>query len=225
MRKKGDSLNKHSVVSEKRLLRARFSAIRKTTANYLTQPIIRLLAKTRMTPNDLTWLGFGLTIGATALILSGHLFAAGFVVLAAGFFDMLDGALARGTNQVTRFGSVLDSTLDRVAEAMLFLGILAFYALNTNPHSTMIILLASIAMIASFLVSYVRARTEGVGLECKVGLLTRAERVAVLVLGLLLSQIDYVLIITLVIIAILSLITTSQRLVYVRQQTKKTKTH
>ncbi len=216
-----DSLNKQSVSPEKRLLQARFSAIRKTTAEYLTQPFVQLLAKTRMTPNGLTWLGFGLTIGAATLIYSGYLFAAGFIVLAAGFLDMLDGALARGTNQVTRFGSILDSTLDRMAEAVLFLSILAFYVLNANPHSTTTILLAGIAMITSFLVSYVRARAEGTGLKCEVGLLTRAERVMVLVLGLLLSQINYALIIALVIITILSLITVKQRLVYVWRQARK----
>jgi CDP-diacylglycerol--glycerol-3-phosphate 3-phosphatidyltransferase len=166
-------------------------------------------------------LGFGLTIGAATLIFSGYLFAAGFIVLIAGFLDMLDGALARGTNQVTRFGSILDSTLDRIAEAVLFLSILTFYVLNANPHSTTIILLAGIAMITSFLVSYVRARAEGTGLKCEVGLLTRAERVMVLVLGLLLSQINYALIIALVIIAILSLITVKQRLVYVWRQARK----
>ena len=198
--------------------------MRKTAAGYLTQPVVRILAKTRMSPNDLTWLGFGLTLGAVALIIFGHLFAAGFVVLAASFFDMLDGALARGTNQVTRFGSVLDSTLDRMSEAGLFLGIIVFYALNANPRSTMIILLAGIAMVASFLVSYVRARAEGAGFECEVGLLTRTERVVVLVLGLLLSRIDYALIIALGIIAALSSITVSQRLVYVWRQTRKSTT-
>lgn len=221
MKKMEDFLNKQNVASEKRFPQARFSAVRKTAAGYLTRPIVRLLAKTRISPNDLTWLGFGLTIGAVALILSGHLFAAGVVVLAAGFFDMLDGALARGTNQITRFGSILDSTLDRMSEAALLLGILAFYALNTSPRSTVIILLAGVAMVVSFLVSYVRARAEGAGLECEVGLLTRTERVVLLVLGLLLSRIDYALISALGIIAILSSITVSQRLVYAWRQTEK----
>lgn len=194
---------------------------KRTVGAYLTRPVVRILAKTRMTPNNLTWLGFGLTLGAVASIISGHLLAAGFVVLAASFLDMLDGALARGTNQVTRFGSILDSTLDRMSEAGLFLGILVFYSLNTTPRSTMIILLSGIAMIASFLVSYVRARAEGAGLDCEVGLLTRTERVVVLVLGLLLSQIDYALVIALVIIAVLSSVTVGQRLIYVWRQTGK----
>ncbi|MDO8715509.1 MAG: CDP-alcohol phosphatidyltransferase family protein [Dehalococcoidales bacterium] len=194
---------------------------KRTVGGYLTRPVVRILAKTRMTPNDLTWLGFGLTLGAVALVVSGHLLAAGFMVLLSSFFDMLDGALARGTNQVTRFGAILDSTLDRMSEAGLFLGILVFYALNATPRSTMIILLAGIAMIASFLVSYVRARAEGAGLDCEVGLLTRTERVVVLILGLLLSRIDYVLVIALGVIGILSSVTVGQRLVYVWRQTRK----
>ena len=100
---------------------------RKTVAYYLTQPVVRLLAKTPITPNTITWFGFLVTVGAAALIITGHLFAAGFVVLIAGFFDMLDGALARSTNRTTQFGAVLDSTLDRLAEAVLLLGILVFY--------------------------------------------------------------------------------------------------
>lgn len=194
---------------------------KRTVGSYLTRPVVRILAKTRMTPNDLTWLGFCLTLGAVVLIILGHLVAAGLVVLVASFFDMLDGALARSTNQVTRFGAILDSTLDRMSEAGLFLGILVFYALNATPRSIMIILLAGIAMIASFLVSYVRARAEGAGLDCEVGLLTRTERVVVLILGLLLSQIDYVLVIALGIIAVLSSVTVGQRLVYVGRQTRK----
>ena len=197
---------------------------KRTVGAYLTQPVVRILAKTRTTPNALTWLGFGLTLGAVALIIYGHLLAAGFMVLVSSFFDMLDGALARGTNQVTRFGAILDSTLDRMSEAGLFLGILVFYALNATPPSTMIILLAGIAMIASFLVSYVRARAEGAGLDCEVGLLTRTERVVILILGLLLSRIDYVLVIALGIIAILSSVTVGQRLVYVWRQTIKSTT-
>ena len=194
---------------------------KRTLGSYLTQPVVRILAKTRMTPNDLTWFGFGLTLGAVVLIIYGHLLAAGLVVLVSSFFDMLDGDLARGTNQVTRFGAILDSTLDRMSEAGLFLGILVFYALNATPHSTMVILLSGIALIASFLVSYVRARAEGAGLDCEVGLLTRTERVVVLVLGLLLSQVDYALVIALAIIAMLSSVTVGQRLVYVWRQTRK----
>ena len=88
-----------SAVSEKQWLMPRLSEVRKTAAYYLTQPIVWLLAKTPITPSAITWFGFLLAAGAAALITTGHLFAAGFVVLTSGFFDMLDGALARRINQ------------------------------------------------------------------------------------------------------------------------------
>jgi len=195
----------------------RSSKARKTVANYLTQPVVRLLAKTPITPSAITWFGFLLAAGAAALIITGHLFAAGFVVLIAGFFDILDGALARRTNQTTRFGAILDSTLDRLSEAVLLLGILVLYV---REQSVAHILLVSVALVSSMLVSYIRARAEAIGLECQVGLFTRTERVVVLALGLLLNQIDNALVIALAIIVVFSLFTIGQRMIYVWQQTK-----
>ena len=143
-----------------------------------------------------------------------------FVVLVAGFFDMLDGALARHTNQASRFGGILDSTLDRAAEAVVLLGIVTFYVLNPAESSVAVVLLASVAMIGSFLVSYVRARMEATGLKCKVGLFTRTERVIVLALGLLLSPINYALITALAIIVFFSFFTVGQRLIETWHQTR-----
>ncbi len=197
---------------------AKLSEIRKALAYRLTEPIVRFLSRTPITPSAITWFGFLLTVGAAALIITEHLLAAGFVVLIAGFFDMLDGALARRTNQATRFGAVLDSTLDRLSEAVLLLGILVFYIWGGFIIG---ILLVGVALPSSLLVSYIRARAESLGLECQVGLFTRAERVVVLALGLLLSQIDYVfLFIALAIIVVFSFFTVGQRLVYVSRQTK-----
>ena len=185
---------------------------RKATSDYVTQPVVRLLARTPLTPNTITWLGFWLTAGATVLVIIGNLFAAGFVVLVAGFFDMLDGALARHINRTTCFGAVLDSTLDRLSEAVLLIGIL-LYIVN---QSSVAVLLVFLALLGSLLVSYIRARAEALGLECQVGLFTRAERVIVLALGLLLNQI----VIALAIIVAFSFFTFGQRLIYVWQQTK-----
>jgi len=196
---------------------AKLFEVRKALAYRFTEPVARLLARTPITPSAITWFGFLLTVGAAALIITGHLLAAGLVVLIAGFFDILDGALARLTNQVTRFGAVLDSTLDRLSEAVLLIGILVLYA---GEQSLTGILLASVALIGSLLVSYIRARAEALGLECQVGLFTRAERVIVLVLGLVLNQIDNALIIALAIIVVFSFFTVGQRLVYVWRQTK-----
>jgi len=136
----------------------------------------------------------------------------------------LDGALARHRNQTTRFGAVLDSTLDRLAEAVVLLGILVLLLLTEEQPILLAkewsILLVGVALLGSLLVSYVKARAEALGLECQVGLFTRAERVIVLALGLLLNQIAYALVIALAIIAIFSFITVGQRLLYVWQQTK-----
>ena len=191
--------------------------VRETVAYYLTRPAVLLLAKTSITPNTLTWSGFLLSIGVAALIVTEHLFAAGFLVLVAGLFDLLDGALARHTNQATHFGAVLDSIVDRLAEAVILLGILVLYA---REQSIIGILLVGIALPSSLLVSYIRARAEAAGLKCKVGLFTRGERVIVLALGLLLSQIDYALVFALGIIALFSLFTVGQRLLHVWRQTK-----
>ena len=197
---------------------AKLSEGRKLVAYYITQPAAELLARTSITPNILTWFGFLITIGAAVLIVTGHLFAAGLVVLLAGFFDILDGALARRTNQTTRFGALLDSTLDRLSDALLLLGILVLNLLR--DQLSVEVLLVCLALIGSPLVSYVKARAEALGLECQVGLFTRAERVTVLALGLLLSQIDYALITALAIIVLFSFITAGQRVLYVWQQTK-----
>lgn len=190
---------------------------REAAALYLGRPVARLLAKTFITPNMLTWSGFLLSAGAAALIVTEHLFAAGFLVLISGLFDILDGALARLNNQTTRFGGVLDSITDRLTEVVLLLGILVLY---TREQSTPGILLVGLALSGSLLVSYIRARAEAAGLECKVGLFTRGERVIVLALGLLLSQIDYALIIALSIIGFFSFFTIGQRLLYVWHQTR-----
>jgi len=198
---------------------AKLTQTRKS-AYLLTQPIVQRLVKTHITPSTLTWVGFSIALGGAVLIATGHLFIAGFVVLTSGFFDMLDGALARYTNQVTNFGAVLDATLDRISEAVLLLGVLIFYLFLDN-QPTIGILLVCLALISSTLVSYIRARAEATRLECQVGLFTRAERVIVLAVGLLLSHTGYALIIALAIIAIFSFITAGQRLSHVLKQTKK----
>ena len=139
------------------------------------------------------------------------------VVLVAGLFDMLDGALARTTNRVTRFGGILDSTLDRLSEAVLLLGILVIYAREQQVAES---LLVGVALLGSIMVSYLRARIEAIGIECKVGLFTRPERVVVLALGLLLSRFDYALVTALAIITFFSFFTTGQRLFHAWRQTR-----
>lgn len=195
---------------------AKLTELRKTFAHYLTEPPVRVLSQARVTPNTVTWVGFLLALVSAALIATGHLVAAGFVLLLGGYFDIVDGALARRTGQVTPFGGVLDSTLDRLSEAVSLLGILILY-LDDRP----IVLLVGVALLSSPLVSYVRSRAETIGLECQVGVFTRGERVIVLVLGLWLSQVTgYALPVALALIAGLSIITVAQRLFHVWRQTK-----
>ena len=191
--------------------------IRKKIAIYLTRPILHLLVKTSVTPNTITWFGFLLSVVAAALIATGSLLVAGILVLVAGLFDLLDGALARRTKQTTNFGAILDSTLDRLAETVILLGVLILYA---RAQSIVGIMLASIAIPSSLLVSYIKAKAEVLNIECEVGIFTRTERVIVLALGLSLSQIDYALFTALGIIILFSLFTVGQRLLHARQQMK-----
>lgn len=188
--------------------------LRGSAARWISKLLMPILSKCRIKPNTLTWLGLAINIIAAAVIATNHLLAGGLLVLLAGLFDILDGALARSTKQSTRFGALLDSTFDRLSEAVLLLGILALYLESGNTIEITVIFLA---LVASFLTSYVRARAEGLGLECHVGLFTRTERVIILALGLLFNQI----LIALLILVVLALVTVGQRLVYSRQETAR----
>lgn len=190
---------------------------RSILAQRFTSPVVQMLARTSVIPSALTWLGFVISLGAMALIISRHLFAAGFVVLAGSLFDMLDGALARKTGRVTKFGAILDSVLDRFSEAAILLGILVFY--TGEQHSAGILLVATTLFISQ-MVSYTRSRAEAQGLEGRKGLFTRPERVAALVLGLLLSRYSYALFTAVAIIGVFSLITVVERLVRAWRQAK-----
>jgi CDP-diacylglycerol--glycerol-3-phosphate 3-phosphatidyltransferase len=172
-----------------------------------------ILSKSGITPDTLTWIGLAINIVAAGFIAMGHIIAGGVLVLIAGLFDILDGALARFTNKTTIFGGFLDSTLDRLSEAVVFIGLLIFYA---PLGDVLTMALIFIAMIGSFLTSYLRARAEGLGLTCSVGLFTRAERVIILCLGLIFDKI----LIALAILVILSFTTVGQRLVHVWLQTR-----
>ncbi|MFC1920609.1 CDP-alcohol phosphatidyltransferase family protein [Chloroflexota bacterium] len=196
---------------------AEHSGFRRTIAYHLTRFVVRLLAGAHISPDAITWFGFIVNLGAAALIITGHLFAAGFVVLFAGFFDMLDGAVARSTNRITKFGGILDSTLDRLSEAIVLLSIIYVYATSNSIPG---VLLVGLALVSSLLVSYIRSRAEASGLKCEVGIFTRPERVIILTIGLLLSGLIYALTISLVIIVVFSSITIIQRMVNVWQQTK-----
>jgi CDP-diacylglycerol--glycerol-3-phosphate 3-phosphatidyltransferase len=183
-------------------------------AQGLITPLARLISRTGITPTGLTVAGFVFNAGVAWVMALGHLRLGGLLVLLAGAFDALDGALARLTDRVTPFGAFLDSTLDRCSEAVLYLGLLAFYA---GRGSRLEILLIYLTIVGSFLVSYTRARAEGLDIECKVGLFTRFERVVVLALGLLLGQ----MLLALAVLAVGSHLTALHRILHVWRETRE----
>ncbi|MBK9339099.1 MAG: CDP-alcohol phosphatidyltransferase family protein [Lewinellaceae bacterium] len=149
----------------------------------IIQPLIEWLARIGVTPNAVTTFGFVLNIGATVVFIYATSFArgdleyvawAGCVILFAGLFDMIDGRLARVSKQESSFGALFDSVLDRYSELVMFLGICYYLVAQQYFLSS---LFAFLAMIGSIMVSYVRARAEGLGIECKGGLMQRPERV------------------------------------------------
>ncbi len=192
--------------------------IRRSLAWYLTGPVIRLIAKTKLSPNALTIIGFLLSLVIAWVLATGHLFLGGFLVLFSGWFDLLDGALARATGRTTRFGALFDSVIDRLSEAALLSGLLFFYAAQGSFQESLLIFAV---FVGSVMVSYIRARAEGLGLESGVGLFTRPERLVLLALGLILSPIDLALLVVLWILAVGTNLTAIQRLVYVWQRTRK----
>jgi CDP-diacylglycerol--glycerol-3-phosphate 3-phosphatidyltransferase len=161
----------------------------------------------------LTVAGWVLSVCAATLFALGYTKTAGAVMLFAGLFDALDGAVARESNLMSSFGAFLDSTLDRLSESAIFVGIVFFYASSSMPHEA---LLAGVAMTFSLMTSYTRARAEGLGFECEVGLLERAGRVVILSLfsltGFLIAGVGLV--------AVGALVTTAQRIFHVRRLTK-----
>jgi len=192
--------------------------LRRSAARLITGPLNAVVVKSRLKPNTLTWCALAISLIAAATIATNHPIIGGFLVLISGLFDILDGALARSTNQATRFGALLDSTFDRISDAILLLGLLAFYIMSGG---TIEIVLVFLALIASFLTSYIRARAEGIGINCPVGLFTRTERVIILALGLLFSPLySYSIIIALLLMIVFGFVTVVQRLVYVWQQAK-----
>ena len=182
-------------------------------------PLVQRLIRAGVRPNTITTIGTGLVLVSAVVYATGHIRLGGLLLLLSGVADTLDGQVARGGAMVTRFGAFYDSTIDRVGDGATFIGIGAF--LLTAPdvaYRTPAVILCMIAILGSVLVSYARARAEGLGLDCKVGIAQRAERVlglglASLVFGagrhaLLLEAI-------VALLAIASIITVVQRFVYV----------
>lgn len=185
----------------------------------LSDRISIFMVRLKINPNAITTLGF--LSGAAAGLLLGlgkPLLAAGAITLC-GAFDILDGKVAKNRNKVSMFGAVYDSTLDRYSEFFILLG-LAYYFRNS-----WVLWLMPFAFLGSTMVSYIKARTESFGLNCEVGFMQRAERLVLLISGVIIGVIfnifDLIIIIVIIIIILVSNLTVVQRLIYVRSEDKK----
>ena len=185
---------------------------RRAISNYVETPVALLMGRMGLTPNLVTIIGLLIAVVAAYLIGVGLWWAGGLVALFAGIFDMFDGALARMTGRASDFGALLDSTIDRVSEAVVLLGVLAYYVTNDNDIGA---LLVYAALVGSIMVSYMRARSEGLGIECKVGVMQRPERVALTGLGLIVAHwIPVVMLVALGLITALTVYTAVHRLTH-----------
>ncbi|MBP2145603.1 CDP-diacylglycerol--glycerol-3-phosphate 3-phosphatidyltransferase [Methanofollis sp. W23] len=184
--------------------------MRERTEGMLSR-VAAVIGKTGVTPNMLTATGLVIMVGAAGLIAMGHLLAAGLVLGFGGVFDALDGAVARTNGQASRFGAFFDSVLDRYAEAFLFGGVFLYCAGDETAR-----VLTFAALVGSLMVSYTRARAEGLGVECRTGLFTRLERMLVLIVGLLTG----LLVPALWVLAVFTNLTAVQRMWHVRMVTR-----
>lgn len=187
----------------------------KEAARAILNPVVRLALALHVTANTVTVLGLLIVVVAAVVIGSGGLLAGALILMGGSLLDAVDGALARATGGGTPFGGFLDSTLDRAGEAIVYLAIAAYYLRGAAP--TWPVLAAFIALAGSFLVSYSRARAEGIGVSASVGLAPRTERMVLVLAGLGLAGLGVgpALIGTLWIIAFLTVATTVQRIWHV----------
>ncbi|MEO8251910.1 MAG: CDP-alcohol phosphatidyltransferase family protein [Chloroflexota bacterium] len=195
----------------------------KDVARGLLAPLVRLASRLGITPNGVTVIGFFFVVVAAGLVAAGQLLTGAAVLVAGSLLDAVDGALARATGGATAFGSFLDSTLDRAAEAILYAGVVAYFlAFNADPLGPVLLTLA--ALCGSFMVSYTRAKAEAIGVSASVGLAPRTERLVLIVAGIALAGIGFEvgLIGAIGIIAALASATTIQRIWHVRQQVLET---
>jgi len=182
--------------------------------NKVIRLIVRGLALSRIHPNVLTFLGLVINIVAAWLLAVGQFRWGGFVIIGAGLFDMVDGRVARETNRVTRFGGFFDSVLDRYSDLALLVGLLVWYgSINRSSY----VVLTAIAMIASVMISYTRARAENSIPACKVGFMERPERVVLVIIGALFDRMAPVL----WVIAVLGNLTVIHRMIFTWQEAKR----
>jgi CDP-diacylglycerol--glycerol-3-phosphate 3-phosphatidyltransferase len=188
----------------------------------LLYAIVRGLALTKISPNALTFIGLVINIGAAMFFgyAKGedhwrYFLYAGLVIIGAGVFDMVDGRVARATNQVTIFGAFFDSVIDRYSDVALFFGLLVYYA---RAERFFYVGLVAFVMVSSVMVSYTRARAESLIGQCKVGFMERPERIVLVIIGALFEKWNAMAPV-LWVLALISTITVIHRITYTYQRT------
>jgi len=189
----------------------------------LLEKIVNGLALTKISPNHLTFIGLLINTGAAVLFGLGNehnyvrmFLYAGLVIIGAGIFDMVDGRVARLTDQVTVFGAFFDSVIDRYSDVVLFFGLVVFYA---RGNRLLYVFLAAFVMATSLMVSYTRARAEALIGSCKVGFMERPERIVLIILGALFERWGAMAPV-LWILAVISTLTVIHRIAYTYGKTK-----
>ncbi len=183
-------------------------------SNKIIRLIVRGLALSKINPNVLTFIGLVINIVAATFLAIGNFRLAGGIIIFGGLFDMVDGRVARETNQVTRFGGFFDSVLDRYSDLALLMGLLVYYGTINRPFY---VVLTAIVMTASVMISYTRTRAENIIPTCKVGFLERPERVVLIIIGALFDRMAPVL----WVIAVLGNLTVIHRMIFTYQDAKR----
>ena len=183
-------------------------------ANKIIRLIVQGLALSKINPNVLTFFGLVINIVAATFLAVGRFRTAGLVIIFAGLFDMVDGRVARATNQVTRFGGFFDSVLDRYSDLALLVGLLVYYGTINRPSY---VVLTAVVMTASVMISYTRTRAENIIPTCKVGFMERPERIVLFIIGTLFDRMAPVL----WTIAVLGNLTVIHRMIFTYQESKQ----
>ncbi len=191
---------------------------RPTTAREYQEVVTSRLIESRLTPNAISLTGFVLCLVAAVLVWQDHYFLGGLAFIVGSVCDALDGRYARASGKGTEFGAFLDSTLDRMEEGFVLTAVASNFSQAGNDMAVAAVV---VAVLASLMVSYTRARAEALGVECKVGIADRAVRVVILSAGLVLASIGDLLQISVYVLAVLALITVGQRIWHVRAELVK----
>ena len=196
--------------------------LRSIVFRYYEDPVSSFLCWLGFSANAGTCLGLTIIAGAAYLISQGYFLIGGIVVICGSALDLIDGAIARKKSTESKFGALLDSVSDRLQEALVLFGLLIYYSQSSCDVSVFGFNVCNFALwstytafVASVMVSYLRARSEGLGIECKIGIMTRPERVAIVGVGLILtSWIHSVMLFVLVGLTVMGSVTTFQRLLH-----------